>query len=766
MDNGLFFSSQLGELPEDTFDVAGFTLEEGLSTLFTLTVSLVSTRSDIELAAQLLQPGSLTVTVSGEEQRTIPGLIASLTQGESGFRRTYYQAVIRPDVWVLSLKQDSRIFHFLSVPDIVNKVLDEHHIPYQSQLQQTYPPREYVTQKRESDLDFILRLMAEVGITFWFEDNELVYGDSHLGMTEGVPVTFNPHIQSPTQGDIAHRLTLGAFMQSRESVLKDREHRRPDHPLQFKQSDPELGGETTQYSVFESYGRYQDDQTGPQFSTLRLEAMQAGTQQGEAETNSIRLMPGTIFTLHGHPVQARNDRWQVITVSHRGEQPAALEEESNGSGTTFTNSLTFAPGNIDWRPSYRYKPLADGDEVATIVGPKGEELYVNELGWVRVHFHWNRYDPADEKASCWVPVSNQWAGDGFGSVTLPRIGQEVLISYLNGDIDRPVVSGRYYNGLNKPPYPLPDNKTRSVWRTKSHKAEGFNELSFEDEAGSEEIFLHAQKDLKALVNNDAHWDIRANQHSKIGGNSLSDIEGNQETRIKGELTLHTSGKKSELADGESHLQVGSAYVVKAGQEVSVEAGAKITLSAGSELTLKAGGSFIKLAPGAIFTSSSLMVGSGSAGSGQGVNLKMPGVVPLLAAPTLIQQGVLSSDAPYCEECEKCKEGGCAIDESPAAAASPGQNISSGFVQQSGGAIPATASGAQGMPGSGWASTGGVSQALPNVGSLPISGLTAMADVTNLSGATGKDYLNMASDKLKGSQSADMAALFNKMGKKS
>ncbi|WP_447880408.1 bacteriophage T4 gp5 trimerisation domain-containing protein, partial [Serratia fonticola] len=305
------------------------------------------------------------------------------------------------------------------------------------------------------------------------------------------------------------------------------------------------------------------------------------------------------------------------------------------------------------------------------------------------------------------------------------------------------------------------------WRTKSHKAEGFNELSFEDEAGSEEIFLHAQKDLKALVNSEVHWDIRSNQNSKIGGNSLSEIEGNQETRIKGELTLHTSGKKSELADGESHLQVGSAYVVKAGQEVSVEAGAKITLSAGSELTLKAGGSFIKLAPGAIFTSSSLQVGSGSAGSGQGVNLKMPGVVPLLAAPTLIQQGVLSSDAPYCEECEKCKEGGCAIDESPAAAASPGKNISSGFVQQSSGAIPATASsGAQGMPGSGWASTGGVSQALPNVGLLPISGLTTMVDVANLSGATGKDYLNMASEKLKGSQSADMDALFKKMGKKS
>lgn len=200
MESGLFFSSQLGELPPDTFAVAGFTLEEGLSSLFTLTLSLVSTRADIDLEAQLLQPGALTVTVSGQEQRTIPGLIASLTQGESGFRRTYYQAVIRPDVWVLSLKQDSRIFHFLSVPDIINKVLDEHRIPYLSNLQQTYAPREYVTQKRESDLDFILRLMAEVGITFWFEDNQLVYGDSHLSMQAGISVTYNPHIQSASWG--------------------------------------------------------------------------------------------------------------------------------------------------------------------------------------------------------------------------------------------------------------------------------------------------------------------------------------------------------------------------------------------------------------------------------------------------------------------------------------------------------------------------------------------------------------------------------------
>ncbi|CAI1184157.1 Uncharacterized protein conserved in bacteria [Serratia fonticola] len=615
MDSGLFFSSQLGELPPDTFDVAGFTLEEGLSTLFTLTVNLVSTRSDIELEAQLLQPGALTVTVSGKEQRTIPGLIASLTQGESGFRRTYYQAVIRPDVWVLSLKQDSRIFHFLSVPDIVNQVLDEHRIPYQSHIQQTYPPREYVTQKRESDLDFILRLMAEVGITFWFEDNELVYGDSHLSMTEGIPLTFNPHIQSPTQGDIAHRLTLGAFMQSRESVLKDREHRRPDHPLQFKQSDPALGGEATQYSVFESYGRYQDDQTGPQLSTVRLEAMQAGTQQGAAETNSIRLMPGTIFTLQGHPVQARNDRWQVITVSHRGEQPAALEEESNGSGTTFTNSLTFAPGNIDWRPSYRYKPLADGDEVATIVGPKGEELYVNELGWVRVHFHWNRYDPADEKASCWVPVSNQWAGDGFGSVTLPRIGQEVLISYLNGDIDRPVVSGRYYNGLNKPPYPLPANKTKSVWRTKSHKAEGFNELSFEDEAGSEEIYIHAEKDMNIEIKN---------QYSTVvGQNRLNHIKQRDDLRVEGEKRDEILGDYSVTLNKDHHVKIMGKSLLRVEQEIHINSGNTLILDAGKEIVLKVGNSYISITESGVHIAPKLEVGPGSPNLGTPAAPQLP-----------------------------------------------------------------------------------------------------------------------------------------------
>ncbi|MBS9426507.1 type VI secretion system tip protein TssI/VgrG, partial [Photorhabdus caribbeanensis] len=190
-----------------------------------------------------------------------------------------------------------------------------------------------------------------------------------------------------------------------------------------------------------------------------------------------------------HPIEAMNDRWQVISVTHHGWQPVASND--GGEGTTLTNEVAFIPGRQDWRPPYRYKPLADGDEVATVVGPGSEEIYVNEHGAIRIHFHWNRYDKADDNASCWVRVAQGWNGNGFGFMAIPRVGQEVIVSYLNGDIDRPIVTGCTYNGLNRPPLNLPLEKTRTTFKTRTLGGQGFNELRFEDARGSEEVFIHA-----------------------------------------------------------------------------------------------------------------------------------------------------------------------------------------------------------------------------------------------------------------------------------
>lgn len=578
MDTGLYFSCKIGGLPDDTFDVFEFTLNEGLSELFTLTLTLVSKNANIVLNDQLLQQASLTVSSKGVEQRTISGLVASIEQGDSGFRRTFYTIVIKPELWKLTLKQDSRIFHFKSVPDILDALLREHRLVAKNQLQDEHQSREYVTQKRESDYAFFSRLAAEEGISFWFEQKGLFYSDSHLGMTAGIDLSYNTHIQSATQGDFIHKLRVGFFMCPEAAIYKDRNYANPNYALQH-QAAADLG-RTEPYSVFESYGRFQKDNAAEPFTKYRLEALRNNSQSGSAETNCIRLMPGKIFIIAEHPSKALNDRWQVVTVTHHGKMPQALEEESNGGATTLTNQVEFVPGYNDWRPPFHYKPLADGDEVATVVGPATEEIYVNKDGAIRVHFHWNRYDEADDKASCWVRVAQGWNGNGYGFLATPRIGQEVIISYMNGDIDRPLVTGCTYNGKNRPPLDLPASKTQTTFKTQTHKGAGFNELRFEDESGKEEVFIHAQKDMNTIVLDQRTTDVGSHHTETIGGNQTIDVKKNQTETIDGNQTLLVKKSQAEtvlLAKAETiglakALSIGTAYQVSVGMMMNASVG--------------------------------------------------------------------------------------------------------------------------------------------------------------------------------------------------
>lgn len=578
MDTGLYFSCKIGGLPDDTFDVLEFTLNEGLSELFTLTLTLVSKNANINLNHQLLRKASLTVSSKGIEQRTINGLVASVEQGDTGFRRTFYTIVIKPELWKLTLKQDSRIFHFKSIPDILDVLLREHRLVAKNQLQDEHQSREYVTQKRESDYSFFSRLAAEEGISFWFEQEGLFYSDSHLGMTAGIDLTYNMHIQSATEGDFIHKLRVGAFMCPDETIHKDRNYSNPNYALQHQSIDDPRSVEP--YSVFESYGRFQKDNTGEPFTKYRLEALRNNSQSGSAETNCIRLMPGKIFIIAEHPNKALNDRWQVVTVTHHGKMPQALEEESDGGGTTLTNQVKFVPGYNDWRPPFHYKPLADGDEVATVVGPATEEIYVNEDGAIRVHFHWNRYDEADDRASCWVRVAQGWNGNGYGFLATPRIGQEVIISYMNGDIDRPLVTGCTYNGKNRPPLDLPVNKTQTTFKTQTHKGAGFNELRFEDKDGQQEVFIHAQKDMNTIVLDQRTTDVGSHHTETIGGNQTIDVKKNQTETVDGNQTLLVKKNQAEtvlMAKAETiglakALSIGTAYQISTGMIMNTSVG--------------------------------------------------------------------------------------------------------------------------------------------------------------------------------------------------
>ncbi|WP_237388040.1 type VI secretion system tip protein TssI/VgrG, partial [Xenorhabdus sp. Sc-CR9] len=489
--------------------------------------------------------------------------------------------------------------------------------------------REYVTQKRESDYGFFSRLAAEEGISFWFEDETLFFSDSHLGMTAGLPLLYQPQPETAHGTDTIYQVRLGVGMSPQRSFHKDFNPENPRYHLSHMQSSEGFRdfGSKTPYTVFESYGRFQKDAAAKPFLKYRHEALDNQKKTGSGNSNCIKLMPGKIFEIKSHPHNPLNARWQVVGISHHGRCPQALGDNS-GEGTTLSNHFSFIDGLADWRPPFHYKPLADGDETAMVVGPEGEEIFVNKDGAIKVHFHWNRYDPPDDGASCWVRVAQGWNGNGFGFMAIPRIGQEVIISYLNGDIDRPIVTGCVYNGLNRPPLDLPAQKTRTTFKTKTHKGKGFNELRFEDAKDREEIYFHGQKDFTAHIENDALWHIKHDQKQRIDNNRYHEIRADDHHQVVGSRKITTEGDVSHRIAGSQHIQTGDATVIDSGQEIHLKSGGKVVLEAASEITLKVGGSFLKVTPGGILCSP-INVGQGSGGSGRGISLQLPeGVAPL------------------------------------------------------------------------------------------------------------------------------------------
>ena len=563
LESGLVFTCTIGGLPDDTFQVTEFNLTEGLSSLFSLSISAVSALPFIDFQRHLGLASSLTVKRDGVLIRKVNGILAGAVQGNTDGVKTWYHFDIRPEMWVMTLNQDSRIFQHQSVPTILKTLLDEAHVKADCQFyrEDLHPERLYTTQKRESAFDFWCRLAFEEGINFWFEEEQLFYSDEHMGMTAGIHLTYNPQADTDISDSTAMTWQYGEYLCVDETIHKDNNFVRPSYPLSHE-NKIEQGG---QHSVFESYGRFQLDDEGRPLTQVRFEQLRNGSKVGQATTNCFALMPGKIFTLSQHPHQPMNDRWQVISVSHHGVQP--LADNSGGEGTQLSNNVSFIPGTQEWRPPYRYKPTADGDEVATVVGPPGEEIYVNEYGAVKVHFHWDRRGSADHSASCWVRVAMGWSGNGYGFSAVPRIGTQVLVSYLNGDIDRPIITGCTYDGRNAPPIKFPENKTQTTFRSQTHKGEGFNELRFEDAGGKQEVFLHAQKDMNTRVLHDRTTHV-LHDHVEV-------IENNQQMQVKGARTETIDKDNSETVGQHKKITVGKTLSINVGEVIELRCGASV-----------------------------------------------------------------------------------------------------------------------------------------------------------------------------------------------
>ncbi|PVY73696.1 type VI secretion system tip protein VgrG [Pectobacterium versatile] len=655
---GLQFTVKVGALEAGTFAVVDFRLDEGLNRPFSLSLSLASALPDVDFGAVLDQPCELMIWYEGELKRRVSGIVSGFTQGDTGFRRTRYQMEVRPALWRLGLRTNARIFQAQKPEAIIGALLEDAGITdYAFALRNEHAVREYCVQYRESDLAFVTRLAAEEGMYFFHEYEEgkhrVVFADDAGALTKGPELFFNLATQGLSEGEYVRRFHYAERVSTSDVELKDYSFKTPAYGLSHKKISGELEHQRESYQHYDYPGRYKQDPSGKAFSGYRLDALRSGAVTSEGESNCAGLMPGNTFTLTEHPNTTLNAVWQTVSVTHVGQQPQALEEESGGEPTTMSNSFAVVKGTTTWRAAMPYKPRVDGPQIATVVGPTGEEIYCDQYGRVKLQFPWDRYGVSNDQSSCWVRVSQGWAGGQYGMIAIPRIGHEVIVSFLEGDPDQPIITGRTFHATNPSPYPLPAHKTRTVLRTKTHQGEGFNELRFEDQAGQEEIYLHGQKDLNALIENDVVWHIRHDAHTDIDNERVTRIKANDHLTVENEKRDHVKGDHSLTVDASMHQKLGQALLVEAGQEIHLKSGNKIVLEAGAELTLKVGGSFVKIDPsGVTLVGPSIKMNSGgSPGCGSGWARHMPtllGEVEIIAPPKLPKIPPL--EKPVCIPC--------------------------------------------------------------------------------------------------------------------
>ncbi|MFM5184386.1 type VI secretion system tip protein VgrG [Aeromonas veronii] len=667
---GLQFTVKVGALADNTFAVASFKLDEGLNRPFNLHLEVASQQPDIDFGAVLDQPCELMVWYNGELQRRVCGVVSEFAQGDSGFRRTRYSLEVKPALWRLGLRQNSRIFQAQKPDEILSILLQEHGITdYAFALKNEHAQREYCVQYCETDLDFLNRLAAEEGLFYFHEfetgKHRIVFADDAAALTAGLELFFNLGNRSLEQGPYVRQFHYREAVRPSDVELKDYSFKSPAYGLSQKKMGSGLEHQRDTYQHFDYPGRYKQDPSGKAFAQHRLDALRNDAVAGGGKSNSAALLPGQFFSLTEHPKGSLNTDWQIVHIRHTGEQPQALEEEGGSGPTVYHNEFGVVKASTTWRarigsPEAPHKPMVDGLQIAIVVGPEGEEIYCDEHGRVKLQFPWDRYGSSNDQSSCWVRVSQGWAGGQYGMMAIPRVGHEVIVSFLEGDPDQPIVTGRTFHATNRPPYELPANKTRTVLRTETHQGEGFNELRFEDQAGQEEIYIHGQKDLNVLIQNDAAWHIKHDEHRDIDNERVTRIKANDHLTVEGEKRDHIKADYSLTVDASLHQKLAQSLLVEAGQEVHIKAGNKIVLEAGSELTLKVGGSFVKVDPsGVTLVGPTIKMNSGgSPGSGSGWAGQMPGLpgavkvppTPPATIPASAIQKSMESMAPLVKPC--------------------------------------------------------------------------------------------------------------------
>ena len=585
-----------------TFDVISFKLTEGLSEPFRLELMLSSFDPNISFSALMDQSVTFTFWQGEQPVRYLNGIVTSFGLGKTGFVRTHYQMVVEPALARAAFQSDSRIFQHQNSEKIIRTLLQKNRVekvsfePLPSDWE-----REYCVQYRETDLAFIERLAAEEGWYYYFDhradSHELRFGHQSIASPILGTLTYNAKPAGDRSFACLWRFDYCRKVTTTRQTLRDYTFLNPNYNLEHQHHSQASGitdsdtsksavNSATVYEKYDYPGRYKKDEQGNPFSLYRLESELALSETANAVGDDMRVVPGCGFTLEGHANSAFNQDWLVVRVEHFGKQTGSLDEEAGEEGNRYENTLFLIPHNKPWRSPLKPRPIIRGTQVAHVTGPEGEEIYCDEWGRVKLQFPWDRLGNFDEHSSCWVRVVQGWAGAQYGNMMIPRIGHEVLVKFLNGDPDQPIVVGRTYHSTTEPPYELPKHKTRMTIKSKTHKGNGFNELRFEDEMGREEVFIHAEKDLNHIVKHDETTQVGHDRTEQVGRNETIHI-GNDRMETVGQdedLTINrdqirsigrnriTKIEKDDIlnVNNNRRVNVHADSLIKVGQDLTIE----------------------------------------------------------------------------------------------------------------------------------------------------------------------------------------------------
>lgn len=595
-------------LGKDVLLLQGFQGQDGVSRLFSFELMMHSENRSISFESVVGKKATITVKLPDKSDRYINGIVASFSQGGATPEFASYHATLVPWFWFLSRTSDCRIFQNMTVPDIIQQLFQEHGFAdFKNKLHGSFKPREYCVQYRETTFNFISRLMQEEGIFYFFEHEK----QKHTLIMANNPSEFKP---CPNQGAARYESAIGAGrgeevvtawsigqeVRPGEYTLKDFNFQKPSLDLTGHVD----GKDTRKYEIYDYPGEYENKDEGERLAGIRMHEEESPQMVISGSSTCRAFTSGYRFDLEDHYRRDLNKSYTLLSLYHSCEAGTNYRS-SEGSADDFeyTNQFQCIPQVTPFRPPRTAPvPVVHGTQTAIVVGPPGEEIYVDKYGRVKVQFHWDRLGKHNEKSSCWIRVSHPWAGQNWGAIWTPRIGQEVIVDFLEGDPDKPLIIGRVYNAEQMPPYALPGSKTQSGFKSRSSLGGGpdnFNELRFEDKKGSEDVYLHAEKNWTIMVENDKSQTIGHDETSTVGHDRKKTVQHDETTAVQHNRSESVGNDETISIAKNKTDTVGEVLKITVGKDIDESATKTIKVSAGVSLTLIGPGGSIVIDAGGV-----------------------------------------------------------------------------------------------------------------------------------------------------------------------